>query len=245
MDMDDNNIKYKSPHSKVWTGLFLVAAGFLLMGNKMGLGIPGWIFTWPVLIIAFGFLMGLQHNFRNFFWIIPVLAGSYWLLSEQMPSFHLQNFGTPMLLILIGAVFIFRPRHRGYKREWKNKWREYAFDADREDGEYLDSTSVFGGAKKVVVSKNFKGGDITCFMGGAEIDFTQADIQGHVVVDITAVFGGAKIIVPSNWDVKIETTAAFGSVEDKRQIQTLKIDSSKTLVLKGTAVFGGIEINNY
>ena len=58
-------------------------------------------------------------------------------------------------------------------------------------------------------------------------------------------FGGIKIIVPSNWDVKFENTAAFGNVEDKRRLQNLNADSSKTLVIAGTAVFGGIEITNY
>lgn len=243
--MEENDVKFRKPHSKIWTGLFLIAAGLLLMGNKMGLGIPAWIFTWPVLVIGIGFLMGLQQGFRHFFWIIPVVWGSFALIDQQIPSFNLHNYSTPFTLIFIGAFFLLRPRRQSYKREWKNKWNKYAFDADREDGEYLDSTSVFGGAKKMIMSKNFKGGDITCFMGGAEIDLTQADIKGVVVLDITAVFGGTKIIVPSNWDVKVEITAAFGGVEDKRQVQSMNVDTTKTLVLKGTAVFGGIEIKNY
>ena len=94
-------------------------------------------------------------------------------------------------------------------------------------------------------SKNFQGGDVTCFMGGAEIDLTQADVQGKAVIDATAVFGGVKIIVPSNWDVKVENTAAFGSVDDKRRAGNFIPDTTKLLVITGTAVFGGIEITNY
>src|SRR5690349_22431252 len=42
---------------------------------------------------------------------------------------------------------------------------------------FIDVTAVFGGIKKNVLSKNFKGGDITSFMGGSEIDLSQADFN--------------------------------------------------------------------
>ena len=113
------------------------------------------------------------------------------------------------------------------------------------DGEWLDTTAVFGSTKKVVLSKNFRGGDITCFMGGAEIDLTKADIQGKVMLDTTAVFGGIKLIVPPHWDVKVQTTAVFGGIEDKRPVQEVKSDTNKLLILDGAAVFGGIEIRSF
>jgi len=110
--------------------------------------------------------------------------------------------------------------------------------------DFFDSTSVFGGVKKVILSKNFKGGDITCFMGGCEIDLTQADIQGRVSIDVTQVFGGTKLIVPSHWQVSTEMTAFFGSIEDKRK-QPVETIADKILIIEGTSVFGGIEIRNY
>ncbi len=245
----EQDVRQKQPSNHKFIGLFLIAGGILLLMNKMGVTlVPEWVFTWPVLIIAIGFLIGLQHRFRHFIWLILIVWGSFSLVDQQMPGLQLHNYTSAVALILVGIFFIFR-RNRHYHRNKWNKTRDYSFVnnnvSNAEDGEYIDSTSVFGGAKKVVVSKNFKGGDITCFMGGAEIDLTQADIQGKAVIDATTVFGGAKIIVPSNWDVKIETTVAFGSVEDKRQLQGLNVDPNKLLIIDGTAVFGGIEINNY
>jgi hypothetical protein len=58
------------------------------------------------------------------------------------------------------------------------------------------------------------------------------------------VFGGTKLIVPPHWDVKTELVTIFGGIEDKRHIAS-KIDSSKVLIIQGTTVFGGIEINSY
>jgi hypothetical protein len=73
----------------------------------------------------------------------------------------------------------------------------------------------------------------------------QADIQHPVVVEVNNVFGGTKLIIPANWDVKNEISAVFGGVEDKRSFNTSIPDSSKRMVLKGSCIFGGIELTNY
>lgn len=243
----------RNPHSRnrALIGLLLVAGGILLLVNKLGIAfLPSWLFTWPVLLIAIGFIIGLQHNFKNLFWLLMIAWGAYWLLQQQTPSLHLERYTAPVALILIGLFFIVR-RKNTHAKDWKkDRWTSYhnsnLFDqSTTEDGEFMESTSVFSGAKKVVISKNFKGADITCFMGGAEIDLSQADIQGKAVIDATAVFGGIKLIVPSNWEVKIENSAVFGNIEDKRKLQSLNADSSRQLIIDGTAVFGGIEITNY
>jgi predicted membrane protein len=234
--------------NKIWTGLFLIVVGLLLLAHKMNAGLPDYIFSWPMLAIAIGFLIGLQHKFRTFIWIIPVVWGVFALVDQLNPQLNLHDYTAPLILILIGLFFIMRrSRYPGFaqrREQWHKNWREQNIN-NITDGEWIDSTSVFGGAKKVILSKNFKGGDITCFMGGAEIDFSQADIQGKIVMDTTAVFGGIKLVVPPNWDLKIEITAVFGGVEDKRPVQVTKPDPGKVLVLDGAAVFGGIEINCY
>ena len=73
----------------------------------------------------------------------------------------------------------------------------------------------------------------------------KADIQNPIVLEVNNVFAGTKLIVPSNWDVKNEVTVVFGGVEDKRTINTGIPDPEKIMILKGTCVFGGIEVTNY
>ncbi len=239
--------------NRTFIGLLLVAGGILLLINKLGVAFfPEWFFTWPVFLIALGFIIGLQHNFKNIFWLLMIVWGVYWLLDQQMPSLQLHNYTTPAVLILIGLFFIARRKNPHYKNWKREHWRNYNNNdlyfnqSVTEDGEFIDSTCVFSGTKKVVISKNFKGADITCFMGGAEIDLSQADIQGSAVIDGTVVFGGIKLIVPANWDVKVENNAAFfGNIEDKRNLQNINADPSKKLIIDSTAVFGGIEIKNY
>ncbi len=119
------------------------------------------------------------------------------------------------------------------------------FSADYYNNDMLDCTAVFGGVKRTVVSKNFKGGEIVAVFGGADIDLTHADINGIVKLEATNVFGGTKLIVPPTWDVQSEMVAVFGGVEDKRRIQPEMINRNKRLILYGTAFLGGLEIKSF
>jgi hypothetical protein len=80
----------------------------------------------------------------------------------------------------------------------------------------LDVTAIFGGIKKKVLSKNFKGGDIVAVMGGTEINLTQADFNGRISIDSFTMFGGTKLVIPPDWEVQSEVVAIFGGIEDKR-----------------------------
>ena len=109
----------------------------------------------------------------------------------------------------------------------------------------MDSTSIFGGAKKIVISKNFKGGDLVNIFGGTELDLSQADFNGVAVVELTTIFGGTKLLVPSNWAVKSEAVTIFGGIEDKRKIPAGTETAEKTLLIRGTVIFGGIDIKSF
>lgn len=111
--------------------------------------------------------------------------------------------------------------------------------------DFVDATSIFGGVHKKVVSKNFRGGDITTVMGGTELDLSQADFTGTARLDITQIMGGTKIIVPSSWEVRSGgVTALFAGFEDKRQQPTIS-NPEKVLIIDGTSIFGGIELKNF
>jgi predicted membrane protein len=111
--------------------------------------------------------------------------------------------------------------------------------------DYLDAISVFGGVKKTILSKDFKGGEIVNIFGGAELDFTQADINGRVIIDITQIFGGTKIIVPSHWQVVPDLAAVFASIDDKRMKMTASPNNDKILVLKGVSIFAGVDVRSF
>ena len=248
---------------RIWSGLLLIIAGGLLLAYKMGAGVPGWIFTWPMLLIALGLLTGLKSNFHNPGAFIMIVIGGIFLIDQTNPEFNFHNYIVPVILIAVGIIYILRPRNSWASRSGR-RWRERLYDQEMpdnslplsnikmdtkngndENAEYIEINAVLGGVKKIILSKNFKGGEITSFMGGTEINLLKADIQQPIVLEVNNVFGGTKLIVPSNWDVKNEVTAVFGGIEDKRSINNAMPDPAKTMVLKGTCVFGGIEVSNY
>jgi predicted membrane protein len=206
--------------------------------------LPHWIFSWQTLLIAIGLIIGVQHNFRNPSWLILVLIGTIFLLGDLFPAFPMRYYAFPIALIVIGLWIIFNPNRVGNRKSVVGAEHENG-NAGYSRDEYLDSVSFFGGVRKVILSKDFKGGDVTSIFGGTELDLSQADINGRIVLDVTQVLGGTKLIVPPHWDIKSELVSVFGGIADKRNIQSVTINPDKILILKGTSVFGGIDIRSY
>jgi predicted membrane protein len=253
-------MRQRFSNSRRWSGLVLVIIGGLLLAQKMGAPLPRWLFTWQVLLIAIGIFIGIRRKFRDLGWLFPIFVGGFFLVADFYPQYELNKYTLPIIIMMIGLAFVLRPRNRGFRncqpfvdepgpaaRESTSVSTE-RFTANSTGGssadDYLDVTSVLGGIKKNVFSKNFKGGEATSFLGGTELNLSQADINGSVVLELTQVLGGTKLIVPSHWDVKTELVSVFGGIEDKRILNGI-IDPTKVLVLKGTSVFGGIEIRSY
>lgn len=218
-------------------GVVLVVVGLLFLGHQAGLDIPWWIFTWEMLVIAIGFYVGARHSFRPGGWMIAILIGGVFLADEMMDNWSLRHYLWPSIIIMVGLFMIFRPR-RTRSRFWDSP-------AETANENAIDSVSVFGGTKKNIISKEFKGGYVTNIFGGADINLMQADIQGNAVIDITQVFGGIKLIVPAHWNIKSEIVCVFGGIDDKRTLTTAASDASRVLTLKGTCLFGGIDIKSY
>jgi predicted membrane protein len=254
---NDNNRKFveEGRHDRFWTGIALVCIGAVLFTQKMGINYPYWFFDWPMILIFIGVLTGLRHGFRNSSWIILVAIGGLFLVDDIMTDWDIRRYFWPIMIIGLGCLFILRPR-RNCTRVRRS--RRSFFDpepasvpyttanpASESKEDYINSTSIFAGVKKVITSKNFKGGEIICFMGGAEYNLTQADFTGPITIEIMQAFGGTKLIVPPHWEIRTESVAIFAGVEDKRPMQPGAFDPNKVLILKGTTIFGGIEIKSY
>lgn len=249
METEDNKAKkwnnYDDRSGRALGGLVIVIIGGIWLAHELGVYIPHWVFTWPAFLIGVGIFVGAKHSFRGSGWLVPIIVGSIFLVNDVMDLSLAQLFW-PIVIITVGLFMIFNPRRR--QRRCRNRWAaEYYSRTHDTPEDYLDSVSVFGNVKKNVISKDFKGGELVCVFGGGELNLTQADINGKIVVDLTMVFGGAKLIVPANWQVQSsEIVSIFGGVEDKRPIHSnASIEPEKILILKGTCLFGGITIKSY
>jgi len=240
---------------KVVGGILVVAAGSLFLARELGADIPHWLFSWKTFLIALGIITGVKQNFRNAWWFFLVAIGGVFLLGDFYPMMNIKPFIWPVLIILFGLMMIFKPRRKFNHRRWAYAHHRYSrygqkdncyVKEDSVSEDYVESTSFMGGVKKNVLSKKFKGADITNVFGGAEINLSQADMESTATMELTNVFGGTKLIIPAHWEINSELVSVFGSIEDKRPMQpnTATVDK-KVLILRGTTFMGGIDIKSY
>ncbi|MBN7811715.1 hypothetical protein J0A68_12195 [Algoriphagus sp. H41] len=109
----------------------------------------------------------------------------------------------------------------------------------------LNIDAIFSGVNRRMMTKNFQGGKITAAFGGADIDLSQADFSGVATIQVDIIFGGVKLIVPPHWDIRTEVSNIAAGLEDKRFFRDGGVDANKVVVLKGTILFGGLEIKSY
>ncbi len=266
--MDEQDVRQdigRRRSGRIWAGLLLLLIGGVLLLDQMNFPLPDWLFNWHILLIVIGLFIGLRHNFRGGAWLIMMLVGGVLLIQDYNPESHLHRFIWPGVLIGVGLMVLLRPHRSRWQGNWSNEWDRHRFSgkwekwdnwrnhgsqtfATQNQGysseDFIDATSIFGGVHKKVMSKNFKGGDITTILGGTEIDLTQADFTGTARLDVTQVMGGTKIIVPAHWEVRSQVKAIFAGFEDKRQ-QPAVANPDKVLIIDGTSIFGGIELKNY
>lgn len=248
------DFKYRSSRGHIWIGIFFLIAGSLFLLSRLGFNFPDFLFSWQMFLIALGIYVGIRKDFQGASWLILILIGSLFLINEFFVFGELRRFILPIILIGSGLFFIFRPK-KNYPylpddkmRSGETNWKDYA-SADSNvkpsHDEFVDATSIFGGTKKKIFSKNFRGGDMVNIFGGSEIDLTQADINGTAVLEVTTLFGGATLLVPSHWNVVSDAVAILGEVKDKRVIQNAPENNNKMLLIKGTVIFGGIDVKSY
>ena len=248
MSPDQDEISRRRKNGSVWTGIFMLGIGGVLLLNQLGVDFPWWMFKWYTFMIVLGLFIGAKHAFKDFGWLIVTGIGVVFLLQDAYQDLPVKDFAWPVLLMALGLFIIFRPKKACFNKHnfQKKKYMELQLEKpiNIENNDVLEVVSIFGSVKKNILSKSFRGGEIVSVFGGAEINLTQADIDTVAELEIVQIFGGTKLIIPSNWNVRSEAVAILGGVEDKREISS-GTAAGKTLIIKGTTIFGGIDIVSY
>src|SRR6187551_959447 len=180
-------------------GLVIITVGTLLLVKKMGIDLPGWLFSFPMIPIVIGIYIGARQRFKNLQWLIPVAIGVVLLVAREV-DVDVHQYIWPMIIIGVGLFMILRPNRSRRSEEY---WKDFGVqNSERSAEDYIDSTTIFGGTKKNIISKDFKGGESFCMFGGVEVNLMQADINGRVVIELTQVFGGTKLVMPPHWKLQ-------------------------------------------
>ena len=236
------NKKSTQKNGKQWFGVLIIIIGLIFLTRSIGIDIPYWITSWPMILIGIGLMIGVSTKFKDWTWAIITFVGLAFIIDDITGiDVNIVSILIPVSLIFLGLKLILKKKEKTIHvfDELSGKVVE---EVRREDT--IDLIAAFAGNKKIIVSKNFKGGSLVSVFGGNEINLSNADIQGTITLEVVQVFGGTKLIVPSNWLIKSEVTSVFGALEDKRANLNSNTED-KVLILEGTSVFASIDIRSF
>ncbi len=252
-------------------GLVLIIVGAVILLKSIGAIAPFDIdLGFPFIMIALGVVIGLRSRFRNPAWIILLLIG----VANAIPEFRIGRMESDDVAVAIGFIFLGayvmrRRRWQATSVDAAEDWRtppslgdkvanafgdsRPGYDAAAANAPYIgegprtiNSFALFSGRKEIITSKDFRGGRVASVFGGTQLNLMNANSTArHIVIDVTAALGGVEIVIPSHWELVNEIDAIFGGVDDGRMVRTQPTESSKTLVIRGFCMMGGVEIKSY
>jgi len=137
----------------------------------------------------------------------------------------------PIVVILIIATIIFFATNEAQNAGNRQVTGDSSFS----------SYAFLGGVETRNNSPSFRGGSASAVMGGAKLDFRDAEIEGdQATIEVSAIMGGVELHVPRTWQVVNHVVPVLGAVED----HTDRRDTNKRLIVEGTVLMGGLEIRN-
>ncbi len=214
------------PGTKLILGLFFTILGVLWTGENLRLlHADDFLRYWPVVVVLIGVRKLLDPTSRVVGAILTIAGASILGYTAGWVRFTIFDFW-PLLLIAFGAVIV--ARALGVRLPVST-----SSDSDQ-------IWSVFNVREIKNTSRDYNGGGILAFMGGCQLDLTQADIaHSPAIIDLFAMWGGIEIYVPDGWEVIGEVVPFMAGFEMRTGPES---DPQKQLIVRGAAFMGGIEI---
>ena len=244
---------------RFYFGVILIAVGVILILERLNL-IPelmaDMLISWQMLLVGVGVLSLIGGN-RTAGTIMIVIGATFMIPELITVPQEVRRIYWPLILVAIGISILLRRRdHQKLDKgndpiitnpnNDASQSSNSAYSADSFNT--FDDFVIFGGREIFVTSQALAGGKATSIFGGIEFDLRKASLQpGGAVIDCVSVFGGCGFKIPMDWNVRNEVTTIFGAFTDKRgeTYNDRYYDPSKTLVIKGISMFGGIEVKHF
>ena len=215
-------------------GLMIILVGVAFTLDNLNIAhAENYLRYWPVGVLAIGLTKIWQSRAGEGNPIAGVLLSMFgaWMLLDTLDYVDV-NIGDfwPLLLVFVGAMIV---------------WQGIRGRQQRVAGtvhDTINAVAILSGVNRGSNSTAFKGGELTAFMGGCEVDLRNAAINGEAVIDVFAMWGGIEIRVPENWTVIGRVTPLMGGVEDKTRAP--QAATAHRLIIRGMVIMGGIEIKN-
>jgi predicted membrane protein len=229
---------------RLYVGIILIVLGIILIMEKFNLipeSMADLLISWPMLLIGIGIISFIGGN-RPAGTIMMVIGG-FFLFPDFIEYW-------PVVLIAVGIALLF---HKGQNKilsaePGMNTPMEVELIPNDNTHNTFDDFVIFGGREIFINSQAFAGGKATSIFGGMEFDLRKANMsQSGALIDCVSIFGGCGFKIPMDWNVRNEVTTIFGAFTDKRgdTYSEKYYDPSKTILIKGISIFGGIEVKHF
>ncbi|HTF82873.1 MAG TPA: LiaF domain-containing protein [Cytophagales bacterium] len=242
-------IEERQKHKKrafLFWGIALVLGGLALLARNLDLiafDIPTGLLSWKLIFIVMAINLALHTRYIGavmmsllalVFYTPEIVGQDLWEYKKKL---------WPIIPILIGLLFLIKMNKK--KSDCDLNQCSVMEDKTLPQHELLEETLILSGGNKKISSYDFKGGRITTVMAGLEVDLTNCTLSNNrAVIEIVSVMGGVSLTVPREWNVKLDIVPVLGGVDDRIfNTPQAYVDPAAELIIKGTIVMGGVEIN--
>lgn len=240
----------KGLSSRIVLGIFILGIGVVALLSNLGVldYSIGQLFSnfWPLIIVYWGIDTlvkpgGLIQRFIGLFITfigVVLIANRIGFEPLMFDLSSLWQLIIPGILIVAGLSLL-----TGKKKIGKSHY------------------TILSGLERNKGSWQLDSGSYVAFLGGVELDISQAKLPAEeTFLDLTAVFGGIEIKVPRDLTIICEGQSVFGGIEQlgdesggiftskketrhEPDLSTEHPNYGKVLRISSSAVFGGIEID--
>lgn len=223
---------------KLVPAIVLIAVGAIFLLNNLHIVFANDIFRfWPAILIAVGIVKLVDSSDTGGRTAGGILVGiGAFFLARSLGYIDVAFWDLwPVIPIALGLIMLF------------DRSPDWHFGVHTKTGMAMNKESaVFSGGKRIIADQNFTSAKFDAVFGGFEIDLRRANMEGDsAVLDLNAVFGGIEVKVPESWSVVMKGAGVFGGYVDNTVHPDPRIyPNPKRLIVKGGAVFGGVEIKN-
>src|SRR5438093_1034919 len=150
------------PTTKLILGIFFTILGILWTADNLALlRADDFLRFWPAVVVLIGLVKLAAPTRRVIGVILTVVGASLLAYTAGWLRFTIFDFW-PLLVILVGAAIVIRAL--GFR---------LPTSSPRDSGQIW---AILNGRKIRSTSRDYSGGGIVAFMGGCELDLTEADI---------------------------------------------------------------------
>lgn len=206
-------------HKFVW-GLAFIAVGVIFALNALEITdidvfFDGW---WTLFIIIPSFIGLFRRGDRSGSLFMLALGVTLLLAAQNVIAYGMiWKLFLPIALIFIGIKIIFGNLSFRKKKSKNEKTTSAIFSDEKSkwDGEVLEDS------------------EFNCVFGDLRISLENAIIEKDVTLKINAVFGDVRVKLPSDVNVRVNSSVLFGDVKNNRPAETIAFTSTVTLEISG------------